>query len=89
MEQPDGIRLEQFRQLKKEVRSSDGYLIVGIDVSKDRHHAFFRTAPGRTLLKRLVFENSCWIAHYFSVIFLIILSRSISCHIKLARKGAG
>ena len=58
MEQPDGIRLEQFRQLKKEVRSSDGYLIVGIDVSKDRHHAFFRTVPGRTLLKRLVFENS-------------------------------
>ncbi|MBP1716324.1 MAG: hypothetical protein H6Q42_4527, partial [Deltaproteobacteria bacterium] len=39
MEQQDGIRLEQFRQLKKEVRSSDGYLIVGIDVSKDRHHA--------------------------------------------------
>ena len=58
MEQQDGIRLEQFRQLKREVRSSDGYLIVGIDVSKDRHHAFFRTVPGRTLLKRLVFENS-------------------------------
>ena len=58
MEQQDGIRLEQFRQLKEEVRSSDGYLIVGIDVSKDRHHAFFRTVPGRTLLKRLVFENS-------------------------------
>ena len=58
MEQQDGIRLEQFRQLKKEVRSSDGYLIVGIDVSKDRHHACFRTVPGRTLLKRLVFENS-------------------------------
>jgi transposase len=58
MEQQDGIRLEQFRQLKKEVRSSDGYLIVGIDVSKDRHYAFFRTVPGRTLLKRLVFENS-------------------------------
>ena len=58
MEQRDGIRLEQFRQLKEEVRSSDGYLIVGIDVSKDRHHAFFRTVAGRTLLKRLVFENS-------------------------------
>jgi transposase len=58
MEQQDGIRLEQFRQLKREVRNSDGYLIVGIDVSKDRHHAFFRTVPGRTLLKRLVFENS-------------------------------
>jgi transposase len=32
---------------------------VGIDVSKDRHHAFFRTVMGKTLLKRLVFENSC------------------------------
>ena len=58
MEQQDGIRLEQFRQLKREVRSSDGYLIVGIDVSKDRHHACFRAASGRILLKRLVFENS-------------------------------
>ena len=43
MEQRDGIRLEQFRQLKREVRSSDGYLIVDIDVSKDRHHASLRT----------------------------------------------
>jgi transposase len=58
MEQQDGIRLEQFRQLKREARSSDGYLIVGIDVSKDRHHACFRAASGRILLKRLVFENS-------------------------------
>jgi len=58
MQQGDGIRLEQFRQLKKEVRSSDGHLIVGIDVGKDRHHAFFRTVTGSTLLKRLVFENS-------------------------------
>ena len=58
MEQVDGIRLEQFRQLRKEIQRSDEYLIVGIDVSKDRHHAFFRTATGRTLFKRLVFENS-------------------------------
>jgi transposase len=33
-------------------------VIVGIDVAKDRHHAFFGTANGRTLLKRLVFDNN-------------------------------
>ncbi len=58
MEQVDRIRLEQFRQLKKEIRGSEKHLIVGIDVSKDRHHAFFGTATGKTLFKRLVFENS-------------------------------
>jgi len=58
MEQVDGIRLEQFRQLREEIQKSDEYLIVGIDVSKDKHHAFFRTARGKTLFKRLVFENS-------------------------------
>jgi transposase len=51
-------RLEQFRQLKKEIRGSSEYLIVGIDVAKNKHHAFFGTATGKTLLKRLVFENT-------------------------------
>ena len=51
MEQEDGIRLEQFRQLRKEIRGSRRYLIVGIDVGKERHHAFFGTAPGKTLLQ--------------------------------------
>jgi transposase len=32
-------------------------LIVGIDVAKERHHAFFGTATGKTLLRRLVFNN--------------------------------
>jgi transposase len=31
---------------------------VGIDVAKDKHHAFFGTATGKTLLKRVVFENN-------------------------------
>jgi transposase len=57
MDEVDRIRLEQFRQLKREVRGSEAHLIVGIDVSKDRHHSFFGTAPGKTLWKRLVFEN--------------------------------
>jgi transposase len=57
MDVEDRIRLEEFRQLKKEIRGSEKHLIVGIDVAKDKHHAFFGTATGKTLLKRLVFEN--------------------------------
>ncbi|MBW2640098.1 MAG: transposase [Deltaproteobacteria bacterium] len=52
------IRYEKFCQFKAEIRSSGDYLIVGIDVAKDRHHAFFGTAAGRTLLKRLIFDNN-------------------------------
>jgi len=58
MDGQEHSRLEDFRQLKKEIRGSKEYLIVGIDVAKDRHHAFFGTATGTTLLKRLVFENT-------------------------------
>jgi len=41
------IRLEQFRQLKKEIRGSEEHLIVGIDVAKQKHYAFLGTATGR------------------------------------------
>jgi transposase len=58
MNETDRIRLEAFRQLKKEVRGSEEYLVVGIDVAKDKHHAFFGTAMGKTLLRRLVFDNN-------------------------------
>jgi transposase len=58
MNEADRNRLEQFRQLRKEIRHSEQYLIVGIDVAKDRHHAFFGTATGKTLLKRFVFDNT-------------------------------
>ena len=58
MDVEDRIRLEEFRQLKKEIRGSQEHLIVGIDVAKDKHNAFFGTANGETLLKRLVFENN-------------------------------
>ncbi len=57
MNEEDRSRLEEFRQFKKEIRKSAEYLIVGIDVAKDKHHAFFGTATGKTLFKRLVFEN--------------------------------
>jgi len=57
MDEVNRNRLEEFRQLKKEVRHSEEYLIVGIDIAKDRHYAFFGTAMGKTLLRRLVFSN--------------------------------
>jgi transposase len=58
MDVVDRMRLEEFRQLKKEIRGSEKHLIVGIDVAKDKHNAFFGTPTGKTLLKRLVFENN-------------------------------
>lgn len=33
-------------------------MLVGIDVAKNNHHAFFGTSNGRTLRKNLVFDNS-------------------------------
>ncbi len=57
MDEVDRNRLEEFRQLRQEIRQSEEHLIVGIDIAKDRHHAFFGTATGKTLLRRLVFNN--------------------------------
>jgi transposase len=57
MDEVNRNRLEEFRQLRQEVRHSEEYLIVGIDIAKDRHHAFFGTATGKTFLRRLVFSN--------------------------------
>ena len=54
MNERDRIRVEEFRQFKKEIRGSAEYLIIGIDGAKDKHHAFFGTATGKTLFRRLV-----------------------------------
>ena len=51
-------RLEQFRQLRKEIRGSQDYLVVGIDISKDTHNAFMRTTSGNILYRRLIFNNT-------------------------------
>ncbi|QWV94672.1 IS110 family transposase [Geomonas oryzisoli] len=51
-------RLDLFRHIKSSVRGSEKFLLVGIDVAKDKHHAFFGTPNGRTLYKNLVFDNS-------------------------------
>ena len=57
MEESNLPRLEEFCQLKKESRGSEEHLIVGIDVAKEKHHAYFSTAPGKSLLRKLIFEN--------------------------------
>ena len=51
-------RREQFCQIQSEITGSDQYLVVGIDVAKDKHHAFMGSANGKALLKKLIFENS-------------------------------
>lgn len=54
----EDIRLERFCQLKREIRGSNNHLIVGIDVAKDKHHAFMGTATGKTLVSKLIFDNT-------------------------------
>lgn len=58
MYEVDGIRLKQFRQIRREIRGSEDYMVVGIDVAKGKNCAFYGTATGKTLLKRMIFENS-------------------------------
>ncbi len=58
MNEVEDIRLTEFRQFKKEIRGSKDHLIVGIDIAKEKHHAFFATATGKTLFRRLIFDNT-------------------------------
>lgn len=58
MDDQDCNRIERFRQFRREIRGSESYLLIGIDIAKEKHHAFFGTATGKTLLRRLVFDNS-------------------------------
>jgi len=53
----DVSRFEAFSQFRNSVNGSSKHLIVGIDIAKDKHHAFFGTANGKTLLRRLLFTN--------------------------------
>ncbi len=36
----------RFCQIVKEITGSDQYMVVGIDVGKDKHHAFVGTTRG-------------------------------------------
>ena len=56
--QTEAQRLTAYRNLRSGIRGSATHLIVGIDVAKDKHHAFFGTAIGKTLCKQFTFPNS-------------------------------
>lgn len=58
MDKNSATKFIEFCQFRQQIRGSCQHLIVGIDVAKDRHHAFFGTATGRTLLRRLLFDNN-------------------------------
>ena len=54
----DISRIEQFRQFKNQIRGSDRFLIVGLDIGKKMHYSFLGTANGRTVKRGLRVENS-------------------------------
>jgi transposase len=62
-------RLQWFRQFKEHINASTSTLVVGIDIGKDTHHAFLGTPAGRTIHRRLIFENS--IQGFDTLLFLI------------------
>ena len=57
MNNQEFIRRRQYCQIINEICGSDQYLVVGIDVGKEKHHAFMGTATGISLYRKLIFEN--------------------------------
>jgi transposase len=58
MNENERNRVDGFRQFKKRIRGSTEDLVVGLDIGKRKHHAFFGNANGKTVLKGLIVENS-------------------------------
>ena len=56
--QSETERLTAYRQLRTEIRSSERHLIVGLDIAKEKHYAFFGTATEQVLCKQFTFPNS-------------------------------
>jgi transposase len=52
------IRRRRFCQFINEISNSNQYLVVGIDIGKEAHHAFMGTATGISLFRKLIFENN-------------------------------
>lgn len=51
-------RLKQFHHVRSVIRGSSRHLLAGIDIGKEKHHGFFGLPTGKTLYKRMVFDNS-------------------------------
>ncbi|NTU97906.1 MAG: IS110 family transposase, partial [Chlorobiaceae bacterium] len=56
--QTETERLKAYRELRTDIRGSDRHLIVGLDIAKEKHHAFFGTATGKVLCQQFTFPNS-------------------------------
>ena len=56
--QSEAERLAAYRQLRDEIRNSERHLIVGLDIAKEKHFAFFGTSTGKVLCKQFTFPNS-------------------------------
>ena len=54
----ESSRLQEFRQMKNDIRGSKKHLAVGIDIAKENHVAFFGKSDGTTLTKKLIFDNT-------------------------------
>ena len=50
-------RREKFEKIKNQIKEAQNYLLIGIDVAKDKHNACFMISSGRILNKHFVFEN--------------------------------
>jgi transposase len=50
--------VDAFRQFRNRIRGSTEDLVVGLDIGKRKHHAFFGNANGKTVLKGVIVENS-------------------------------
>ncbi len=44
--------------IEEEIRGSTEYLIVGLDIAKEKHNAFFGTATGNVLFRGMFFDNT-------------------------------
>ena len=66
------IRRKQFCQISKNISGSDQYLVVGIDVAKNKHHAFMGTARGRCVFRRFVFENNIILLILITIIHILL-----------------
>lgn len=51
-------RRERFEIIKQNIKEAQNYLLIGIDVAKDKHNASFLLSAGRVLNKKFIFENS-------------------------------
>jgi hypothetical protein len=58
MNEVERNRVDAFRQFRKRIRGSSEDLVVGLDIGKRKHHAFFGNANGQTVLKGVIVENS-------------------------------